>query len=87
MDDTQFSVGSIYESISDALATARTKARIGDMEEANSILHSAQMDFNRFRNVLEVYPGFNALEYALSITHDTLIRTEEVGNGGTGSRG
>lgn len=72
MDDTQFSVGGIYDAISDTLAKSRTKALLGKQDEAIDYLRSAQLEFNRFREVLENYPGFQALLFALDITYKTL---------------
>lgn len=66
----------IYDEIADKLALARTKALMGERCEALGILQAAHLEYTRFRDVLQDFPGFRALEHAYHIT-TTALRTEQ----------
>ena len=70
----EWTLGDIYEEIAEKLASARTKALMGEREEALGLLHGASLEFTRFHEVLRSYPGFYALEHALTVTKETLCR-------------
>ncbi len=61
-------LGDIYEEIADRLAEARTRALMGERQEALGLMQAARLEYTRFREVLKDYPGHHALEYAFEIT-------------------
>ena len=61
-------LGDIYEEIADRLAEARTRALMGERQEALGLLQAARLEYTRFRDVLKDYPGHRALEYAFDVT-------------------
>lgn len=65
-------VGEIYDEVQDRLALARTRALMGEREEALGLLRGATLEFTRFRDILTAFPGFHALEHALSATRRSL---------------
>ena len=66
--EEESTLGDVYDDIQDRLATARTKALMGEREEALGILQGASLDYTRFRDVLRDYPGQHALNYAFDMT-------------------
>ncbi len=66
--EEELTLGDVYDDIQDRLATARTKALMGEREEALGILQGASLDYTRFRDVLRDYPGQHALTYAFDMT-------------------
>ncbi len=69
---TEFTLSDIYEEIAEQLATARTKALMGEHCEALGVLQAASLEYTRFRDVLSAYPGFHALEHSLNATLSAL---------------
>jgi hypothetical protein len=65
-------VGEIYDEVQDRLALARTRALMGEREEALGLLRRATLEFTRFRDILAAFPGFHALEHALTTTRRSL---------------
>jgi hypothetical protein len=61
-------LGDIYEDIAERLATARTRALMGERQEALGVFRGASLDYLRFRDVLVSYPGFQALDHAFNVT-------------------
>ncbi len=47
---------------------ARTKALMGERQEALGVFRGASLDYLRFRDVLTGYPGFHALDHAFNVT-------------------
>lgn len=76
--ESELTLGDLYEEISDRLAAARTKALMGERQEAMGLFRGASLDFTRFREVLHDYPGFYALEHAFTITLQHLGAEEEL---------
>lgn len=70
-------LGDIYEELAEKLAQARTKALMGEREEALGIFHGASLQFTRFRDVLSGYPGHHALEHAFEVTMQALCEEQE----------
>src|SRR5437868_14824408 len=70
-------LGDIYEEIAERMAQARTKALMGEREEALGLFHGASLDFTRFREVLKDYPGYHALEHAFLVTLGALGNEQE----------
>ena len=65
-------VGDIFEDIAERVATARTRALMGERQEALTQLQRARMDYLRFREVLESYPGSLALQRSLEAAQAAL---------------
>lgn len=61
-------LGDVYEEIAERLAQSRTKALMGEREEALGLLQSAILELKRFRDLLSGYPGFLALEHSMHMT-------------------
>lgn len=74
---TELTLSELYEGIADQLATARTKALMGERREALGILRAATLEYTRFRDVLSAYPGFHAMEHAFSSTLQALCEDDE----------
>src|SRR5260221_11387317 len=66
--DSEFTLGDIFEDIAERLAAARTKALMGERQEALGVFRGASLEFTRFREVLKDYPGYHALEHAFQAT-------------------
>ncbi|HLK59882.1 MAG TPA: hypothetical protein VKU00_25190 [Chthonomonadaceae bacterium] len=75
--ETELTLGDIYEEISERMAQARTKALMGEREEALGLFHGASLDYMRFREVLKDYPGYHALEHAFLVTLGALGSEQE----------
>jgi hypothetical protein len=75
--ENEFTLGDIYEDIAERLAIARTKALMGERQEALNAFQQVSLDYHRFRDVLEGYPGFRALEHAFQATMTALCAEEE----------
>jgi len=67
-----WTVGDIFEEIAERVATARTRALMGERQEALTLLQCARIDFLRFREVLRAYPGSLALEHSLEAAQAAL---------------
>lgn len=70
--ERELTLGDIFEDIAERLALARTKALMGERQEALGLFQGASLDFTRFRDVLADYPGFYALEHAFDSTLTSL---------------
>ena len=70
--DYEITLGELYDEIADKLAQARTRALMGEREEALGIFRGASLEFTRFQDVLRDYPGFHALDYAFQATMTAL---------------
>jgi hypothetical protein len=66
--ESELTLGDIYDDISERLAMARTKALMGERQEALGVFRGASLDYTRFRDVLTGYPGFHALDHAFNVT-------------------
>ena len=66
--DYEITLGELYDEIADKLAQARTRALMGEREEALGIFRGASLEFTRFQDVLRDYPGFHALDHAFQVT-------------------
>lgn len=77
--EQDITLGDIYEEIAERLALARTKALMGEREEAMGIFQGASLEYRRFQDVLSGYPGHLALEHAFQATMAALCeeRTRE----------
>jgi len=62
----------LFDSLTDRLATARTLALMGDHDEARSLLASARADFEEWREVLAGYAGVEAMEHSLRVTEEAM---------------
>ena len=82
-------MGEIFEELADRVAAARTRALMGERQEALALLQRARIDFLRFREVLRGYPGSLALEYSIDVAQAALCeeraRAREVASGETES--
>jgi hypothetical protein len=67
-----WTVGDIFEEIAERVAAARTRALMGERQEALTLLQCARIDFLRFREVLRAYPGSLALEHSLETAQAAL---------------
>lgn len=76
--ENECTIGDIYETIAERLATARTKALMGERQEALGIFQGAALDWTRFRDVLTGYPGYHALEHAFNVTMTALSAEQEM---------
>lgn len=72
-------MGDIFEEIAERVALARTRALMGERQEALTLFQCARLDYLRFREVLRGYPGSLALEHAIETTTIALCeeRTQE----------
>lgn len=77
IEDSQQTIGDIYENIAEMLATARTKHLQRDTAEALGLFQEAQKEFTRFRSVLKDYAGYHALEHAYLTTLDVMQQKGE----------
>ena len=75
--ESELTLGDIFEEISERMAQARTKALMGEREEALGLFQSASLDYTRFHEVLKDYPGFHALEHAFLVTLGALCGEQE----------
>ena len=65
-------MGDIFEDIAERVATARTRALMGERKEALALLQRARMDYLRFREVLHQYPGSLALAHSIEVAQSAL---------------
>ena len=70
-------LGEIYDGIADKLAEARTRALLGERQQALGILHGAALEMTRFRDVLRGVPGYLALNYAFEATMRALCDEQD----------
>ena len=70
-------LGEIYDGIADKLAEARTRALMGERQQALGILQGAALEMTRFRDVLRDIPGCLALEHAFEVTRQALCAEQE----------
>ena len=70
--ESELTLGDIYEDIAERLAMARTKALMGERQEALGVFRGASLDYRRFHEVLQGFPGYHALEHAFQVTLTTL---------------
>jgi hypothetical protein len=75
--ESEPTLGDIYEEIAERMALARTKALMGEREEALGLFHGASLEYTRFREVLKDYPGYHALEHAFLVTLGALGSEQE----------
>ena len=74
--EPEITLGDMYEDIADRLAIARTKALMGERQEALDVFQGVSLDYRRFQEVLKDYPGYHALEHAFLATMDALCAEE-----------
>lgn len=65
-------MGEIFEDIAERVATARTRALMGERQEALALLQRARIDYFQFREVLQSYPGSLALEKSMEAAQQSL---------------
>jgi hypothetical protein len=65
-------LGEIYDGIADKLAEARTRALMGERQQALGILQGAALEMMRFKDALRGVPGYLALDHAFEVTRQTL---------------
>ncbi len=75
--DAETTLGDVYEEIANRLAQARTKALMGERQEALGLMQAASLEYTRFREVLKNYPGHHALEYAFNVTMTELCHEQD----------
>jgi hypothetical protein len=75
--ESDITLGDVYERIADRLAEARTRALMGERQEALGLFQAASLDYTRFREVLSDYPGSHALDYAFTITMNQLCAEQQ----------
>ena len=73
----ELTLGAIYEGIADKLAEARTRAIMGERQQALGILHGAALEMTRFRDALRDVPGYLALNHAFEITLRALCAEQD----------
>ena len=76
--ECELTIGDIYDEIAERLALARTKALMGERQEAIGIFQGASLDFTRFRDVLRGCPGYHALEHAFTVTMEALCAEQSI---------
>ncbi len=87
MMETELTLSNIFEALAEGLASARTRALMGERTEALATLRAAFTEYTRYRKVLEAYPGVLALEHAFESTLAALTREECDSTPGSGTRG
>ena len=70
-------LGEIYDGIADKLAEARTRALMGERQQALGALQGAALEMLRFRDALRGVPGYLALDYAFEVTRQALCAEQE----------
>ena len=70
-------LGDIYDGIADKLAEARTRALMGERQQALGILQGAALEMMRFRDVLQSVPGYLALDHAFEVTRQALCAEQD----------
>lgn len=70
--EEELEMGEILDDLQERLAVARTKALMGERQEALGLLQLASLEYTRFKDVLAAYPGAHALEHALRQTTASL---------------
>lgn len=73
----EFTLGDLYEEISETLAKARLMCLRQQKQEARKLLLQAEREYQRFKDVLTGYPGVLALEYALETTRTTIEASDQ----------
>lgn len=68
----ELTLGEIYDDIADKLAEARTRALMGERQQALGILQGAALEMRRFQDALRGVPGYLALDHAFEVTRQTL---------------
>src|SRR4051794_34654998 len=63
--NSEWTVGAVFEDISDRVALGRSRALMGERDEALAILQCARLDYLRFQEALEGFPGRLSLEHSL----------------------
>jgi len=76
--ETDQTLGDIYEQIAERLTEARTRALMGERQEALGHMQAASLEYTRFREILKDYPGYHALEYAFTATMTQLCAEQEL---------
>lgn len=61
----EWTVGAVFEDISERIAAGRSRALMGERDEALAILQCARLDYLRFQEALEGFPGSLSLEHSL----------------------
>jgi hypothetical protein len=73
----EWTVGDLFEEIAERVASARTRALMGERHEALMLLQRARIDYLRFRDVLRAYPGGLALEQSMQTAQESLCAERE----------
>ncbi len=68
----EMTLGDIFDDIAERLAQARTRALMGERQDALGLMRAAALEYQRFREALQDYPGHHALAYAFDVTMDQL---------------
>src|SRR5689334_4858676 len=68
----EWTMGELFEDIAERVATARTRALMGERKEALALLQKAKMDYMRFQEVLRDYPGSLALQRSIETAQTAL---------------
>lgn len=69
-----FTVGDIYEGVSERLAEARACAAMGNRAEAQAAFKGAVAEYDRHKKILIGYPGWFALQLAVVQTQRAIER-------------
>src|SRR6185369_2839338 len=74
---TDFTLGDLFEDLAERIATARTKALMGERQEALGLFQSAFLEYTRYQEVLAGYPGHLSLEHDFEETRRSLCQEKE----------
>src|SRR5260221_11295707 len=75
---TEFTLGDLFEDLAERIATARTKALMGERQEALGLFQGAFLEYTRYREVLTSYPGHLSLEHDFEETRCALCQEKEI---------
>lgn len=71
-EEMELTAGTVYDTIHEMLALARTKALMGELDNAQKLLQEAQDQYDTYKPALHNYP-LHALEHAFDVIWQTLM--------------
>src|ERR1043166_3497332 len=74
---TDYTLGDLFEDLAERIATARSKALMGERQEALGLFQGAFLEYTRYREVLASYPGHLSLEHDFEETRRTLMEEKQ----------
>lgn len=73
----EFTLGDLFDDLAERVAAARTKALMGERQEALGLFQSAFLEYTRYRDVLASMPGHLSLEHDVEETRRSLCQEKE----------